>query len=118
MGIFGFILWTLRWVWFEMWPVGYPAIIGIASFLSGLEVFYAAKVIAYLSFIGSMCVVYRWWGGKERPMMAVWPPFYVPLLWASYSEQVYHLLFLITLYAGYMCFEVKDGLSFFRWGGV
>ncbi|MGQ9863356.1 MAG: hypothetical protein ACUVRD_02580 [Bacteroidia bacterium] len=111
---------SFRLNWLVSWPVGFPVMIGLVHFVTGLDLFYAAKVIAYGSFIGSLCIVYRLWWGKNRPwlLMAAWAPFYVYLLWAPFSEQVYVVFLLLTVY-GARRYTLKGEGGFWMFlGGV
>ncbi|MGQ9863360.1 MAG: hypothetical protein ACUVRD_02600 [Bacteroidia bacterium] len=106
--------------WFSDWPVGFSVLIAFIHWLSGLDLFYAAKILVYISILATTYVVYRYWGGKNRPWLLVglWPPFFWYLLWAPFSEQVYAFMLLITTLCTGWYLRKGKGLGLLFLGGV
>lgn len=86
--------------WISEWPLGYPAVIALATKLTGLEPFYASRwlnVFLYLLTYGFMVYFFRSYA--EVLFLFIYPPNYTWNVTLALSENLFIPLFVLMVAA-------------------
>ena len=92
--------------WFAIWPIGYPTVLAAISMLTGLEVFWASKLISVLCTMGLLFLFWKR-GGAAFPLLALGLVnlAYLKISRSSLSEP----LFMLVLVAiGFVAADISE----------
>lgn len=85
-------------VYFAVWPIGYPSMIAVVSYLTGLDVFLASKLLNILLLTASMLIVAESFG-SNGPIISLAFLFAAPIMLFSYTWSEAPFIFFLVCFA-------------------